>query len=152
MVEVLIRPGLSQVSRSLVEGAAQAVLSAEGVPQEVALSVVVTDDAEIQALNRQFRQIDAPTDVLSFGEEAGATGFVAAPDEPPYLGDVVVSLTRAQAQAAERGHGVEEELALLIVHGVLHLLGYDHATDQKEAQMWEQQGAILGGLGEILSG
>lgn len=153
MIDVLIRPGLSdEVSQVFVEQAVGAVLASEGVSLEADLSVVLTDDVELAALNRQFRQIDEPTDVLSFGGGPGAAAFVSAPDEPPYLGDVIVSVARARVQAAEQEHGVKRELALLIVHGVLHLLGYDHATDQEQDQMWEKQDAILDGLGAILDG
>jgi probable rRNA maturation factor len=72
---------------------------------------------------------------------------VSAPGEPSYLGDVIISFPRARAQAAEEGHPVEEELRLLIVHGVLHLLGYDHATVEEQKQMWERQNAIIAVLG-----
>ena len=122
----------------------------EAVRLDASLSIVITDDAEIQALNHQFRGIDAPTDVLSFGEEPPETdhkqtgfSFVAAPEEPPYLGDVILSYPRAAEQAVEHGQSTEQELRLLIVHGVLHLLGYDHATPDQEAEMWARQAACL---------
>jgi len=116
---------------------------------------VLTDDAEIQALNRQFRGIDAPTDVLSFAmqdESPEDQGFVVAPEQDAetraYLGDVIVSYPRAAAQAAEQGHSVLAELRLLVVHGVLHLLGYDHATPQDQARMWAIQDVVLERLGD----
>jgi len=81
---------------------------------------LITGDAELQALNRQFRAKDYPTDVLSF------------PGEGEYLGDVAISLARARAQARERGHAIEEELRILMLHGVLHLCGMDHEADNGE--------------------
>lgn len=144
MIQVLIRPRFEElVDLASVERAAHAALHMESVPSDASLSVVITDDDEIQSLNRQFRDIDAPTDVLSFADDAPTPAFVDAPDEPPYLGDVILSFPRAQAQAAEQGHGVEQEMCLLVVHGILHLLGYDHAEPDGKAIMWARQDAIL---------
>ena len=136
-----------------IREAAEATLGHQAAPDGASLCVVLTDDAEIQALNRQFRGIDAPTDVLSFAmqdESPEGQGFVVAPEQDAearaYLGDVIVSYPRAAAQAAEQGHGVLAELRLLVVHGVLHLLGYDHATPQDQARMWAIQDVVLEGL------
>jgi probable rRNA maturation factor len=112
------------------------------------VAVVITDDAGIQELNHDFLGIDAPTDVLSFSAQEEAEGFVAAPEEESYLGDVIVSYPRAVAQADEAGHPVEQELALLIVHGVLHLLGYDHTEEEERALMWARQETILARSGD----
>jgi probable rRNA maturation factor len=132
------------VSRERLRAVAEAVLRLEGVSGQATL--VVTDDEGIQELNRDFRDVDAPTDVLAFSarEEAGA--FVTAPEAGEYLGDVIVSYPRAVAQAAEQGHPVEQELNLLVVHGILHLLGYDHAEEEEKAIMWARQEAILQAL------
>ena len=120
-------------------------LRREGIEGEVALSVVITDDEAVRELNRQFRDVDAPTDVLAFG--SGEEGdFVTAPGEPTYLGDVVISYPRAVAQAEEYGHSINRELALLAVHGVLHLLGYDHADEAERMEMWARQNEILESL------
>ena len=144
MIEVLIRPGFeADVEAGTVERIVHTVLGAEAVSLNASLSVVITGDDEIRALNSQFRGVDAPTDVLSFANNVPDPSFVDAPDEPPYLGDVIVSFPRAQAQAVEGGYAVAQEMRLLIVHGVLHLLGYDHATPDTEAQMWGRQDAIL---------
>lgn len=114
------------------------VLHQEGVKGEIELSLVITDDEAIRQLNRRFRGVDAPTDVLAFG--AGAEErFVSPPDSPPYLGDVVISYQRAQAQAEEWGHPVAEELKLLVVHGILHLLGYDHQEEADAQKMRERE-------------
>jgi probable rRNA maturation factor len=166
MVDVLIRPQFeSDVDAETVRDAAQAALCHCAATDSASLSVVVTGDAEIQALNRQYRGIDAPTDVLSFGAQddvapdgdaprAGAeTTFVVAPEQEAevsaYLGDVIVAFPRVAAQAAQQGHSTQHELNLLVVHGVLHLLGYDHATQQDEAQMWALQDQVLQALGQV---
>lgn len=150
-IQVLIRPAFrDQVKARDIRQIASITL--EIVPDPTgayqkgqSLSVVLTDDAEIQSLNRQFRGIDAPTDVLSFGQEP-AEQFVEAPDEPPYLGDVILSYPRAQEQATEQGHSTLQELRVLIVHGVLHLMGYDHATPEGKARMWARQDEVLDAL------
>jgi probable rRNA maturation factor len=111
-----------------------------------ALTLVVTGDEKIRGLNRQFRQVDRPTDVLAFPAAVDAP-FVEAPGQPPYLGDAIISYPRAADQAAEAGHSVEAELALLAVHGTLHLLGYDHATPEEKAVMWAAKEAVLAELG-----
>jgi probable rRNA maturation factor len=110
------------------------------------LTLVITDDDGIQALNRDFLGKDAPTDVLAFAALEDSGPFVAAPEAGGYLGDVIVSYPRAVAQAREHGHSPEQELNLLVVHGILHLLGYDHADDEGKAVMWARQDAILAGL------
>lgn len=144
MIQALIQPSFeNQVQAEFVEQVVQAVLAHESVSPEADVSIVITDDAEIQSLNAQFRGVDAPTDVLAFAEEATKQPFVAAPDELPYLGDVIISFPRAQVQAQEVGHAVDDELRLLIVHGVLHLLGYDHDEPEKEVRMWARQDQIL---------
>jgi probable rRNA maturation factor len=153
MVDVLIRPEFERaVDAKAVRHIALAVLQAETAAPEAALSVVVTDDAEIQSLNHQFRGVDAPTDVLAFANEPTDQTFVTAPDEPPYLGDVILSFPRARVQAATVGHHIDKELRLLIVHGVLHLLGYDHDTPQEKNRMWARQEAILSTLQETEDG
>lgn len=148
--QVLVRPtlGIEVDADELVRTVQLALdlersLEIEHAPAGVSLTVVITDDDEIETLNRQFRDVDAPTDVLAFAEEETGRAFVDGSDEPPYLGDVIVSLPRAREQAAEHGHSTMHELRLLVVHGVLHLLGYDHATPAEEAAMWARQDAIL---------
>ena len=144
MIQVLIRPRFEAlVDPEQVERVARVALQMESAPLHVSLSVVITDDDEIQSLNRQFRGIDAPTDVLSFADDAPDPAFVDASDETPYLGDVILSFPRAQAQAAEQGHSTAQEVCLLIVHGILHLLGYDHAEPDEKDTMWARQDAIL---------
>jgi len=133
----------ARVYTAEIEYTAQLVLDLEHVAPEASLTVVIADDKEIQALNRQFRGVDAPTDVLAFAEEEAGQVFVDGSNEPSYLGDVIVSLPRARVQAAEQGHSTAQEIRLLVAHGVLHLLGYDHAASDEEAAMWARQNEIL---------
>ena len=144
-VEVQIAPAFAEaVPAEGLQTVVEAVLRHESQPGEVTL--VLTDDAGIQALNRDFLGVDAPTDVLSFSAQEDGGPFVAVPEMGSYLGDVIVSYPRAVAQAEERGHPVQQELNLLVVHGVLHLLGHDHADEEGKAVMWARQEAILRGL------
>lgn len=132
--------------KGLLKRAALATLKHQSAAKTAELTLVLTDDEELQALNRQYRGIDAATDVLSFplGENDPETGG-------HYLGDVIISTAKAAVQAQAKGHQVAEELQLLVVHGVLHLLGHDHATEGEKAAMWEAQGEILLGLGVAIS-
>ncbi len=123
--------------------AALATLRHQGIEGAAELTLVITGDEAVRRLNRSYRGVDAPTDVLSFGNEE-QDGFVTAPDAPRYLGDVIVSFPRAEAQAAQAGHAVGDELRLLVVHGVLHLLGHDHAEAGEKDVMWAAQEEILG--------
>ena len=116
--------------------------------RRVYVSLVLTDDAGIAALNREFRGIAAPTDVLSFPQHEAAGQVTAVPaDAPLPLGDIVVSLQRAEAQAHEYGHARARELGFLLVHGLLHLLGYDHESPAQAATMEARQDAVLHALG-----
>jgi probable rRNA maturation factor len=107
------------------------------------LSIVLCDDAFIHPLNRDYRGKDRPTDVLSFPQREGEE---SDPDDP-VLGDIVLSLERAQAQADERGHPLETELRVLLVHGILHLLGYDHEADDDAEEMEAEERRVLAMLG-----
>ncbi len=108
--------------------------------------MVIADDELLQRFNRQYRGIDAPTDVLSF-PQYDDPGSVDWCSEAPVFGDVVVSLERALAQADEYGHPLERELGFLVAHGVLHLLGYDHQTAEDERRMMSRTEEILEPLG-----
>lgn len=127
---------------ALVERAVAAVLAHEGVNEPIELSVLVTDDAELHRLNREYRGIDRPTDVLSFAsEDEAGTGpaFVRPPHMPRFLGDLAISYQRVLAQAEEYGHSAARELAYLTAHGVLHLLGYDHERGPEDAAAMRQR-------------
>jgi probable rRNA maturation factor len=132
----------AQVDAERLRQVALATLCHQGVEGTAELTVVVTGDEALRRLNRTYRGVDAPTDVLSFGH-AGEETFVVAPDVPRYLGDVLISFPRAETQAVQAGHPVEAELRLLTVHGVLHLLGHDHAEAGEKAVMWAAQEEIL---------
>jgi probable rRNA maturation factor len=141
-VEVQVAPTFAQIlSVDRLRAVAEAALRHEGTSGQVTL--VITDDRAIQELNRDFLGIDAPTDVLAFSAQEEGEPFVAAPEARDYMGDVIISYPRAEVQAAEAGHPVEDELSLLIVHGLLHLLGCDHGDEKEKAAMWVRQEAIL---------
>lgn len=128
----------------LMEQAARAVLESEEAPG-CEVSLFLTDDEGIRALNKAYRSVDKATDVLSFGlDDEDQPG---SPEEPLLLGDVIVSVERAREQAEEYGHSYEREVAFLVVHGVLHLLGYDHETDGEKEQMRAREEAVLTALG-----
>jgi probable rRNA maturation factor len=138
-------PSAAAVDAGVLRQTARAVLEAAGVRAPAELSIVLVTDDQIRELNRIYRDVDAYTDVLAFGDEGG-DGFVTAPGAPRYLGDVIVSFRRAAGQARRAGHTTEAEVQLLVVHGVLHLLGYDHAEEDDKAQMWAAQTSILSEL------
>jgi len=122
----------------LLVRAAEAALRRAGLEVERAgVTVVLTDDEALARLNRQFRETEGPTDVLSFEfDDVDLTGEMGG-----YLGDVVVSVERARSQAQEAGHPLERELAVLVAHGALHLAGYDHADEDEERAMFALQEA-----------
>ena len=122
----------------LLQCAAREVMDYLGGDMDVDITIILTDNPQIQELNKQYRGIDAPTDVLSF-----PSGDTDPDSNRLYLGDVVISYPRAQAQAEAGGHPVEAELQLLVVHGVLHLSGYDHVEEQGKSRMSAAQTEIL---------
>lgn len=122
-------------------------LEVGGCQEPCEVSVLVTNDARIQELNRQYRRIDKPTDVLSFALEEDSS-VVLPPGFPRMLGDVIVSLETVSRQAQEHHGTPPKECAWALCHGVLHLLGYDHETDEQEARMRAQEQAVLTQLGE----
>lgn len=126
-----------------LQAAAATVLMQQNAEPESGLTVVVADDAFVAGLNYQFRQIDAPTDVLSFPADEP---LVDEEGEPPYLGDLIIAYPYASAQATSAGHVLDDSLALLVVHGTLHLLGFDHDTPENRATMWAAQAAALAAL------
>lgn len=141
-----IERGLSKrPPRRLLERAVRVALKSSQIDRAVNLTIVITGDDRIRELNRLYRCVDAPTDVLSFGNLAGEPRVPGA--DSFYLGDVVISYVRAREQAARFGHEVDEEIALLVVHGVLHLLGYDHEEAEDKRRMWRVQDAALDTLG-----
>ncbi len=125
---------------------AQQVLKAESVTSPCEISIVLTDSETVQRLNRDYRGVDEPTDVLAFymlPQQESEPPFVFPPDGVTHMGEIIISYPQAAKQAREQGHSVEQELALLIIHGILHLLGYDHERPEEEARMRAREKEIL---------
>jgi probable rRNA maturation factor len=126
---------------------AEQVLVAENAAPEVELGLVITGQAKIQELNLVHLGIDAPTDVLAFPmmpeEDSDLPEFVTPPDGAVHLGEVIISFPQAFTQADESRHPVRREVSILIIHGVLHLLGYDHDAPEPEQRMKAREAEIL---------
>ncbi len=125
-----------------------ATLSIQKMNRPVELSLIITSDEEVHKLNRNYRGIDATTDVISFAlsENVADTEFVTPPDRISRLGEVIISYPQAASQAKENKQTIKAELAWLVVHGLLHLLGYDHQDDESEAIMRKREDKILRGI------
>ena len=134
------------VDEGWVRGIAQTVLKAEGMALPYEVGLVFTDSDTVKQLNRDYRRVDEPTDVLAFymlpQKEADAS-FTFPPDGVTRLGEVIISYPQAIEQAREQGHSTERELALLIIHGILHLLGYDHEEPEGEVKMRAREKELL---------
>lgn len=130
------------------------VLEAEDVEDASGLTIVFAGDELLRSLNRAHRDLDVPTDVLSFpawesgiedGDDLAPPEVPRDADDPgPYLGDIAISVETAARQAAEAGLAIEQELAHLVLHGLLHLLGYDHEAPEDDARMRAREEAVLG--------
>ena len=144
--------------QQLLERCLEAVMDAEACPFEAQVEVVITDNASIHEVNKEFRGVDAPTDVLSFPmieyEEPSDFDWLEEADEYFHpdtgelmLGDMMISAERVIEQAQAYGHSIEREFAFLTVHSLLHLCGYDHMTPEEEQEMIAKQEFILNQLG-----
>jgi probable rRNA maturation factor len=122
--------------------AAEETLLFADVSPSCEISIVITGNEQIRQLNAQYLGIDVPTDVLSFPADE-----VDPESGNPYLGDILIAFPYAQAQALTAGHAIGNELQLLVVHGVLHLLGYDHGQEADRIRMWAAQSELLRKLG-----
>ncbi|MBI5947023.1 MAG: rRNA maturation RNase YbeY [Chloroflexi bacterium] len=123
-------------------------MAGESVAAQTALAILVTDDDEVREMNRRFLGVDEPTDVLSFPDEAD--DFVQGIADQTLLGDIAISLPTAARQAEQIGHPLDAELAHLLVHGILHLCGYDHVgSPEEEARMRSREEHYLGDLGHV---
>ena len=147
-------PGVSDGTKSFLRKAIRTALDQQGVDVPGEADVYVTGDAGIQELNREMRQVDRPTDVLSFPEFELTPGQLPGQEDADPgtgyvpLGDMAISLERVKAQAKEYGHSNRRELAYLAVHSVLHLLGYDHMDEgEQKAQMRAREETIMAALG-----
>jgi len=135
-------PFLAEVDAADLARVIAIALAAVG-RDDAEVTLVITDDEAVAELNRQYRAIDGPTDVLSFPAQEPTPGFVSAPEAAAYLGDIIIALPFTRQQAAGLSRPLADELRLLAVHGTLHLVGYDHAEPDEEAAMWAKQDAIL---------
>lgn len=141
------RPLLPNIDRLCVEAARAALAAADEAPPGAAeLSIVLADDALVQSLNRQWRGRDAPTNVLAFAAQEGETPDPASP-LPVLLGDVVLACETVTREAAVQAKPLADHLRHLVVHGVLHLLGYDHMMEADALRMEALETRILAGLG-----
>ena len=136
-------PFIDHIDEELLEKAAQATLATNEEYDSFELGIVITDDENIHRINKEYRGIDAPTDVISFALLEGKDEFVMPPDDMLHLGEVIISYPRAVEQAREQKHSTDRELAWLVIHGVLHLLGHDHETDADRQAMQAIENEIL---------
>ena len=145
-------------SRRLKESAERVVeetLRTDGLTRKINVGVALVDDAEIRQINRQFREVDRATDVLSFpitDYDIGAATHVGDVDPATgelLLGDIVVSVERAQAQAQEYGHSFEREFSYLVAHGMLHLIGYDHEREEDKRVMRRMEEMVMEAVGLV---
>lgn len=148
MINIQVNEDTEELWKSLdvpfdvLEEAANETLYQSAATGTTELTIVLGSDELLHDLNQEYLHIDAPTDVLSFGAD-----FTDPDTEASYLGDVVISLPRAISQAGASDHPLKDELQLLVVHGVLHLMGYDHVEEGEKANMQKMQDAILKQLG-----
>lgn len=138
---ISIEFGSTPVDKS-IKAALQKAAKAVIPEKSIEISIVVCDDDFIQKLNQQYRGVDRPTDVLSFPSDE-----IDPETNTRYLGDIILSLPRATSQAIEANHSVIDEVSMLAIHGVLHLLGFDHQTKEDKIAMWEKQDHYLQTLG-----
>jgi len=141
VINIEVNPALTMnLTSDVLDRAAQAALVHQSTDGD--LTIVLTNDAQLRELNRDYLGIDAPTDVLS---------FPASETDPEtarrYLGDILISVPRAADQAEKAGHELGAEVQLLVVHGTLHLLGHDHAEEEEKARMWKAQAEVLERIG-----
>ena len=148
-INILIDEGFEgYIDEAWLESLAREVLAAEGIESSSEISLVITDQERIRGLNSTYLGRDEPTDVISFSmlpEYSGTdlASFVSPPDGIKHLGEVIISYPQAVIQAEECKHTVKRELAILLIHGVLHLLGYDHEEPETEQKMRAREAAIL---------
>ena len=146
-IDVQVEEQAGELDVQPIDDAVRLTLLHLSVEEDSEIVVVVSDDAALEELNRRFRGIAAPTDVLSFENQARGPYAIGPAGFPRYLGDIVISVDRAREQAVSADGLLKEELQVLAVHGTLHLLGYDHGDAAEKARMWEIQGEILQLLG-----
>lgn len=134
------------ISREILKDVIKTVLTAEQTGPNSEVSLLVTSQQKVHDLNRIYLDEDRPTDVLSFPmlpPDQDDAGFVTPPDGLKHLGEIIISLPQALTQAAEHGHTTNREITILTIHGILHLLGYDHGEPEEEARMKAREAAIF---------
>jgi probable rRNA maturation factor len=137
--------------RTWFEDKAERILNSVHTEEPVELSIVITGNDEIQQLNHMYKGKDEPTDVLSFamideGNMNGPEGFIVPPDGIKHLGEIIISYPKAVEQSGELGHDVLRELVILLIHGILHLFGYDHESDEDAAVMQQNESEIINSI------
>jgi probable rRNA maturation factor len=140
------KPFAGLVSKKWLRQAVKLTLIHIGLSSPVELGLVIAGDDTVHELNRNYRNVDSPTDVIAFAlSEQGAKHepFIAPPDHVIHLGEVIISYPQAKRQAEEQRHSLERELALLVAHGVLHLLGYDHELPEQGEKMRVMESKVL---------
>src|SRR5699024_2918486 len=141
---------LTEEQLSMLEALLKKAIEIEKITEDIEMSVSFTTNEEIQVINKQYRQIDRPTDVISFAleeETEDELEIIGLEHMPRMLGDIIISVERAKEQAIEYNHSFDRELGFLVVHGFLHLLGYDHMNKVDEEKMFSRQNEILKAFG-----
>jgi probable rRNA maturation factor len=136
-------PYAEEVDAALLQKVARTVLAREGRHGPLTVGLWITNEDELRNLNRTFRDVDATTDVLSFGDTAEDLPFIQDPEDGHHLGDIAISFPHVVRQAEEYGHSQARELAYLLTHGILHLLGYDHEDPEDARDMRAHEEAAL---------
>jgi probable rRNA maturation factor len=150
-INILIEEGLEvETDSAWLQKILEKSLVAENTPPNSEISLVLTGQERMQKLNREYRGKNRPTDVLSFSmteqKEEAPTAFIEPPDGLIHLGEIIISYPQAVIQAGEKGHAVGKELAILLVHGILHILGYDHEKADLAPVMAAREREILSDL------
>lgn len=138
---------ITAVQLDEIEKLLQFAAEQEGIDEDTEVAVSFVDEEEIQTINKSYRNKDSVTDVISFALEEGEDEDYEIPDAPRVLGDIIICVKRAEEQAEDFGHSIERELGFLSVHGLLHLLGYDHMNEVDEKKMFGRQDEILNAYG-----
>ena len=152
-INVLVDEGFAErPDVSWLQGVAERVLAAQGVSSQSELGLVITGQERIQELNRSYLGKDSPTDVIAFHmlPAEGEAPFVQPPDGVLHLGEVVISYPQAVVQAEQQGHSVRKEIAILTIHGILHLLGYQDEEPELRRRMAARETEVLGLIEDVL--
>lgn len=150
-INVLVEEGIQpEVEADWMQWVVEAVLASENLPQNIEISLVIIGQERIQELNRKYRGQDKPTDVLSFAmseqREGETESFINPPDSQIHLGEVLISYPQTVLQARENNRSIKKEMATLIIHGTLHILGYDHEKKEMAPAMKKREKEILEAL------